>query len=115
LPGGTCEGSNQVWVKDAGLLMNPTMIPWSEKMKGQLSAEMLVLVVVVFSIVAIAAIQLVGTAKQTGANIQNQTERLGNMTSEAIKSSEGGYCIDDSDCRDGLPCRNYICGGAELN
>jgi hypothetical protein len=81
-------------------------------MKGQLSAEMLVLIVVVFSIVAIAAIQLVGTAKQTGADIQNQTQKLGGMTSEAIKSEEGGYCITDEDCREGLPCRDYICGGS---
>ncbi len=80
-------------------------------MKGQLSAEMLVLIVVVFSIVAIAAIQLVGTAKQTGADIQNQSHRLGNMTSEAIKSSEGGYCISDEDCRNGLSCLDYVCGG----
>jgi len=91
--------------------MSPTTILWGEKMRGQLSAEMLVLIVVVFAIVAIAAIQLVGTAKQTGANIQNQTSRLSNMTSDAIKSSEGGYCISDDDCRDGISCQDYVCGG----
>jgi hypothetical protein len=80
-------------------------------MKGQLSAEMLVLIVVVFAIVAIAAIQLVGTAKQTGANIQNQTSRLSSMTSEAVKSAPGGYCISKTDCQDEMECIDYVCGG----
>jgi hypothetical protein len=84
-------------------------------MKGQLSAEMLVLIVVVFAIVAIAAMQLIGTAKQTGANIQNQTARLSNMTSEAIKSKPGGYCITSDDCMDNADCQNYICSGDDLN
>jgi hypothetical protein len=75
---------------------------------------MLVLIVVVFAIVAIAAMQLVGTAKQTGANIQNQTARLSNMTSEAIKSKPGGYCISPDDCEGGESCDSYICDGNAL-
>lgn len=73
-------------------------------MKGQLSAEMLILIAVILAIVAIAAIQLMGTAKETSSNIQNQTERLNKMTIEAIKSPEGGYCFGDEDCQDGLDC-----------
>lgn len=78
--------------------------------KGQLSAEMLVLVVVIFAIVAIAATQMVSTAKQTGGNIQNQTERLNLITAEAIKSEPGGPCISDDDCQEGYACEENRCG-----
>ena len=78
-------------------------------MKGQLSAEMLVLIVVVLAVVAIAAVQLVGTAKETSDNIGKQSEELNEMTAEAIKSPEGGYCFDDDDCQDGLGCDGYRC------
>jgi len=84
-------------------------------MKGQLSAEMLVLVVVVFAIVAIAAIQLIGTAKRTGLNIQNQTQKLGDMTAEAIKSPAGGYCITSDDCQNGIDCSENRCGGSDYS
>ncbi len=78
-------------------------------MKGQLSAEMLVLIVVVLAVVAIAAVQLVGTAKETSGNIDKQSEKLNEMTAEAIKSPEGGYCFDDGDCQDGFSCNRYRC------
>ena len=78
-------------------------------MRGQLSAEMLVLIVVVMAIVAIAAVQLVGAAKETSGNIEKQSEELNEMTSEAIKSPEGGYCFDDDDCQDGSTCEDYRC------
>lgn len=79
-------------------------------MRGQLSAEMLIMVVVVLAVVAIAATQLMGTAKDTGKGIQNQTEKLNRLASEAIKGQEGDRCIYDEDCRDGLSCDSgYIC------
>ena len=77
--------------------------------RGQLSAEMLILVVVIFAIVAVAATQLVSTAKETSGNIQNQTERLNIMTAEAIKSPEGGACITSDDCEDGYTCEDNRC------
>lgn len=78
-------------------------------MRGQLSAEMLVLIVVVLSVVGIASLQLVGAAKETGGNMEEQTERLNLMTKEAIKSPEGGYCISDDDCAQGYRCDSYRC------
>ena len=78
-------------------------------MKGQLSAEMLLMIVVVLAIAAIAANQLLGSAKDTSANIDNQTERINTMTAEAMKSQEGESCISDDDCREGLICRGYRC------
>ena len=73
-------------------------------MKGQLSAEMLLLITVILAIVAIAATQLIGTAKDTSGNIQKESERLNERVTESIKSQAGGYCFDDSDCQDGLTC-----------
>jgi len=70
---------------------------------------MLILIVVVLAVVAIAANQLMGSAKETSKNIQNQTDRLNIMTAESVKSAEGEYCIYDDDCREGLSCQNYRC------
>ena len=78
-------------------------------MKGQLSAEMLILVVVVLAVVAIAAGQMMGTAKSASETIGNQTDRLNAMASESIKSAEGGFCIEDSDCMEGLGCQAHRC------
>ena len=78
-------------------------------MKGQLSAEMLILIVVVLAIVGIAAVQLMSTAKETGKNMQNQTERLNIMTAEAMKSREGEACAMNGDCVEGLTCESYRC------
>jgi Sec-independent protein translocase protein TatA len=79
-------------------------------MKGQLSAEMLILIVVVLAVVALAATQLMGTAKETGKSIQEQTSRVRNITSEALKGQEGDRCIEDGDCMAGLSCdESYRC------
>lgn len=78
-------------------------------MKGQLSAEMLVLIVVVLAVIAIASTQMIGTAKETSGNIGEHTERLDRMTSEAVKSPEGGFCVEDEDCERGLGCDEYRC------
>ena len=79
-------------------------------MKGQLSAEMLILIVVVMAVVGIAAIQLVGSAKETSGQISEQTKTLGIMTKDAIKSPDGGYCITPDDCENSNSCTNHRCG-----
>ncbi|MFH0884610.1 MAG: hypothetical protein V1861_02780 [Candidatus Micrarchaeota archaeon] len=78
-------------------------------MKGQLSAEMLIMIVVILAIVGIAATQLVGTAKESGESIENQTANLNRMTSEALKGDEGDRCITDDECLEGLYCPSYRC------
>ena len=78
-------------------------------MRGQLSAEMLIMLVVILAIVAIAATQLIGSAKETSENIGSQTEKLNEMTKDSIKSEEGDFCIIDDDCRGGLNCENNRC------
>ncbi len=80
-------------------------------MKGQLSAEMLILIAVILAVVAIVAIQILGAAKQTGEKIGNQTDRLDRMTDEAIKAPEGGFCLeeDEDPCQQGLRCVDNRC------
>jgi hypothetical protein len=70
---------------------------------------MLILIVVILAVVAIAATQLMGGAKDTSGNIQNQTDKINRMTTDAIKSQEGGYCFGDEDCQDGLSCSSNRC------
>lgn len=65
---------------------------------------MLILIVVVLAIVGIAAVQLMGTAKETGRNIQNQTERINRLTNDVLKGQEGEACISEDDCIEGLSC-----------
>ncbi|MBI5046827.1 class III signal peptide-containing protein [Candidatus Micrarchaeota archaeon] len=78
-------------------------------MKGQLSAEMLILIAVVLAVVAIAAMQMIGSAKQTSSNIGTQTDKLNKDTVEAIKSPPGGYCFNPEDCQAGGSCVNNRC------
>ncbi len=73
-------------------------------MKGQLSAEMLILIAVVLAVVAIAASQMIGTAKSTSSNINNQTDHINQMATESVKSQKGGYCFSDDDCENQLSC-----------
>ncbi|MEM2909045.1 MAG: class III signal peptide-containing protein [Candidatus Bilamarchaeaceae archaeon] len=72
-------------------------------MKGQLSAEMLILITVVLAIVAIAATQLMSTAKETATNINSTTQTLAQKTQ---------LCNVDSDCTcsSGIPkCNLGVC------
>ncbi|MBU0527396.1 hypothetical protein KKE92_02860 [Candidatus Micrarchaeota archaeon] len=78
-------------------------------MKGQLSAEMLILMVVILAIVALASVQLIGSAKETSENIGSQSKKLNNMINDEIKSPEGGFCFEDEDCQDGLGCTEKRC------
>ncbi len=59
-------------------------------MKGQLSAEMIILVVVILAIVAIVASTLINSAKGTSSSVTNTTTR--------ITESLNYACIKDADC-----------------
>lgn len=81
-------------------------------MKGQLSAEMLILITVVLAVVAIAAMQMIGTAEKTSATLGNQTDMLSERTLEAMKSPENGVCMEEGDCQAGLVCVDNRCRAA---
>lgn len=58
-------------------------------MKGQLSAEMLILIVVIIAIVAIAANQLINQSK-------NAAEQINKTSSSILEQSK--TCTDSSNC-----------------
>ncbi len=70
-------------------------------MRGQLSAEMLILITVVLAIVAIAATQLIGTAKETGEQISESSSHMLNVTESAMYC--GNICYSDEDCGGSCP------------
>lgn len=69
-------------------------------MKGQVSAEMLILLAVVIAIVAIAAAYIMGTAEQAGETIEEKTTGI---LDDVKECSEDAACTDSSDCG-GKPC-----------
>jgi len=60
--------------------------------KGQLSAEMIILVVVILAIVAIVASSLISSAKNTSSSVNTATEK--------ITGHLNYTCITDSDCNE---------------
>ncbi len=76
--------------------------------KGQLSAEMLILITVVLAIVAIAASQMLSSAKGAAEQIEEQGSALEESTSAAMIC--GNSCSDDGDCSEPCSeCRNGFC------
>ncbi|MEM4366773.1 MAG: hypothetical protein QW035_01425 [Candidatus Anstonellales archaeon] len=76
--------------------------------KGQVSAEMLLVLVVVVAVVAIVATQLIGSAKETGAKVSNMTEKVIDKAEGSLAVGPGGYCIENSDCQSGI-CKENRC------
>ncbi len=78
-------------------------------MKGQLSAEMLILLVVLVAVVGLVAAQMLGAAKKSGETISQKTDEILEKASGGVKGEEGAFCIDDSDCAEGLSCSDNRC------
>ena len=86
-------------------------------MRGQLSAEMLILIVVVLAVVALAASQLMKTGQTASSNIENQSDTLFWKSGQEVKSDVGEPCRDGTntkgedydDCKEGLSCDNNKC------
>jgi uncharacterized protein (UPF0333 family) len=68
-------------------------------MKGQLSAEMLILVAVIIAVVAIAATQLIGSAKKSSTQAAQQADAVLARTENAMKAPVGEFCSQDKDCK----------------
>ena len=79
-------------------------------MKGQISAEMLILLAVVVAIVAIAAVYLMNAAKQGGEAVEDRVgevlEERGNT--QGGTGQPGDPCDTHSDCLSGL-CQYGYC------
>lgn len=77
-------------------------------MRGQLSAEMLILIVVVLAVLAIVASQLLRTAEEGSERIEEESQDIFEQASEQSKAMEGDYCNEDEDCESGL-CSSNRC------
>ncbi|MGV8176378.1 MAG: class III signal peptide-containing protein [Candidatus Bilamarchaeaceae archaeon] len=77
-------------------------------MKGQISAEMLILLVVVLAIVALAAMTMMGSAKKASEGVQGKTEEIVSGVDEVAKGDSGAACVKDANCRSNS-CYNNIC------
>ena len=70
-------------------------------MKGQLSAEMVILLIVVIAVVAIVASNLLKGAKKGSSAFESKVSNI----SDKMAST----CFDDSDCSSGQMCINGTC------
>jgi hypothetical protein len=77
--------------------------------KGQLSAEMLILIAVVIAIVAIAATRLVSTAQDSSESIDTQSDEMLDMSNKAVKGKPGDFCTEDKHCASGSCDSNNEC------
>ncbi|MBD3389590.1 class III signal peptide-containing protein [Candidatus Micrarchaeota archaeon] len=67
-------------------------------MKGQVSAEMLILLAVVVAIVAIAAAYMMDLGEKSGQSVQESGQAVLHKAEATAKGKEGDPCIVDSDC-----------------
>jgi uncharacterized protein (UPF0333 family) len=77
-------------------------------MKGQVSAEMLILLAVVIAIVAIAAAYLIDLGKNAGEQVQEQGSDVLSDVNELSKADAGGVCVNGDDCKSGS-CSDNRC------
>lgn len=74
-------------------------------MRGQLSAEMLIILAVLIAVVVIVASQLMKTADRASGKVDTASEAVFNKTDAAIgagtKKITGETCISDDECRSG--------------
>lgn len=77
--------------------------------KGQLSAEMLILIVVVLAVLAILATQMLGTAKEGSAKVSEGSQDIFDKASGQIKAKSGSSCVVDDDCESGACLDTYRC------
>ncbi|MEM4272304.1 MAG: class III signal peptide-containing protein [Candidatus Bilamarchaeaceae archaeon] len=73
--------------------------------KGQVSAEMLILLAVVVAIVAIAATYLMNAGKAAGEQVESQANITLSRVGELSKGDVGDVCapsLGGSDCKSGV-------------
>lgn len=76
-------------------------------MRGQISAEMLVVLAVLIAIAVLVASQLLKTAGQATDKVEKSSEKVMEKTDSIIQgacSKKDESCFSDSDCCEGLKC-----------
>src|SRR3989338_2907794 len=79
-------------------------------MKGQLSAEMLILIVVVLAVVALVASQLMKTGEETSKAIEESSGKIINATEVNLKKSAGASCTENKECKSDYCSTDDTCG-----
>ncbi|VVC01677.1 Uncharacterised protein [uncultured archaeon] len=68
-------------------------------MKGQLSAEMLIVLVIILGLAAILASVMLKSAGKAAGAVEQKTETIINASNAgAAKAASGEYCVVDADC-----------------
>lgn len=72
-------------------------------MKGQLSAEMLIILAVVLAILLLVASQLLRTAGEASKKVEERSGAIFNKT-DVGTGAAGDPCTTSADCKSGLFC-----------
>lgn len=79
-------------------------------MKGQISAEMLIILAIVLAVAVFLAVQLMGMTEKFGENIDQTSKVLDCQTAGLIN---GSFCVETLDCGNGdtstWKCENNKC------
>jgi len=76
-------------------------------LRGQLSVEMLVILVIILSLAALVASVLLKSANKAADKVEQKTESVLNASDKPYAAGAAGdYCATDSDCRSGS-CNTY--------
>ena len=78
-------------------------------MRGQLSAEMLILIVVVLAVLAIVASQLLSTAEEGSQQAEAQSQQIFEQARQQARGDVGDSCIRDDQCESNLCGTNNQC------
>ena len=81
-------------------------------MRGQVSAEMLILLAVVIAIVALAATYLMDLGKSAGESVSEQSTIVLHQSQASVLGEIGDPCMDDGDCKSDdcdAPGGTYTC------
>ena len=68
-------------------------------MRGQVSAEMLILLAVVIAIVALAATYLMSVGESAGESVEEQSAVVLHKSHASILGDNGDPCIVNEDCK----------------
>ena len=75
-------------------------------MRGQLSVELLVVLVIILGLVVLVASTMMKSANKASEKVGQKTDSVLNSTYEGGTVLSGDYCVHDTDCRAGR-CDTY--------
>ena len=74
-------------------------------MRGQLSVEMMIVLVVILGLAVLVASTMISSANKASQKIEAKTDTVLN-SSDLAKGGPGAYCTADADCSSGN-CNTY--------